>query len=415
MERIFIWNGKKFNLENEKKSMKKTIFLTATLFAAFASFSQGIEFEHDKSFDEVLAMAKAENKVIFMDCFTTWCGPCKRLAAAVFPDPEVGEYFNAHFINTKFDMEKGDGQTIARRYEIRAYPTLLWIDGNGDVKHKVVGGLDPKGLIEAGQVVGGTESPKLPEFQKKYDSGDRDPVFVEQYISLLPKSNPNFNTVFDSYLKSLKTEDLKNTNHAKCILNATNDFNSLGAKYILQNRAAFANYIGAEKLDAKVKTMASNALSDAVKTKNTNILTQAQSYLKSYSPTLANSVGAKLNMEYALKVEDWKNYDKYASTFIKKSAAKNPDLLNEVAWNYYINIENKKQLEKAKKWAFSAVSLKNNAANNTTYAYLNYKLGNVKEAVRACDYALIRGKEENTNVESARLLKDMLLKSEKKD
>jgi thiol-disulfide isomerase/thioredoxin len=66
--------------------------------------AQGIEFEHDKSFEEVLKMAKTQNKLIFMDCFTTWCGPCKRLSSMVFPDPAVGEYYNKNFINTKLEL-----------------------------------------------------------------------------------------------------------------------------------------------------------------------------------------------------------------------------------------------------------------------------------------------------------------------
>jgi thiol-disulfide isomerase/thioredoxin len=90
--------------------MKYLSFFLVTLFSLNVA-AQGIEFEHDKSFEEVLKMAKTQNKLIFMDCFTTWCGPCKRLSSMVFPDPAVGEYYNKNFINTKFDMERGEGPT----------------------------------------------------------------------------------------------------------------------------------------------------------------------------------------------------------------------------------------------------------------------------------------------------------------
>src|ERR1041385_7258181 len=105
--------------------MKKLFaaFTFCSLFTVQRLCADGIEFIHEKTFQEILDMAKAQNKLVFMDCYTSWCGPCKRLAAMVFPDPEVGEFFNATFINAKFDMEKEEGPTISSRYGIRAYPT----------------------------------------------------------------------------------------------------------------------------------------------------------------------------------------------------------------------------------------------------------------------------------------------------
>src|SRR3954466_7010602 len=114
----------------------KKIFATLILLSSLSiqqSFADGIEFIHDKKFQEILDLAKAQNKLVFIDCYTSWCGPCKRLAASVFPDPEVGAFFNSTFINTKFDMEKEEGPSIAGKYSIRAYPTLLWLDGDGKV------------------------------------------------------------------------------------------------------------------------------------------------------------------------------------------------------------------------------------------------------------------------------------------
>jgi thiol:disulfide interchange protein len=99
------------------------------------------------------AKAKKENKLIFMDAYTSWCAPCRFMAANVFTDQSVGEYYNAHFVNLKVDMENGEGPDLSRRYSVMAYPTLLFIDGNGEVKSRTMGGKPASEFIALGQKV----------------------------------------------------------------------------------------------------------------------------------------------------------------------------------------------------------------------------------------------------------------------
>ena len=106
---------------------------------ALAQNDQGIKFEKG-TFSEILAKAKAQKKLVFMDVYASWCGPCKRMAAEVFTQKKVGDYFNATFVNAKFDAEVGEGRSIAARYGVNAYPTFLLLDSNGKLVGKMVGG-----------------------------------------------------------------------------------------------------------------------------------------------------------------------------------------------------------------------------------------------------------------------------------
>lgn len=98
----------------------------------------GIQFE-DVSFKEALDRAKSEDKLIFIDAYADWCKPCKWMESNTFSDKEVGEAFNKNFINLKIDMEKGEGPDIARKYQVRAYPTMLLINGEGEVIKRILG------------------------------------------------------------------------------------------------------------------------------------------------------------------------------------------------------------------------------------------------------------------------------------
>lgn len=120
------------------------------LFLPIICFAQepGIRFDHSLSWKEIKAKAKEENKFIFLDIFTTWCNPCKRMAENVFTLPEVGKFFNNTFISVKVQMDKTskdndyvkgwytDAALIAKEYGIMAYPTFLYFSPDGKLVHR---------------------------------------------------------------------------------------------------------------------------------------------------------------------------------------------------------------------------------------------------------------------------------------
>ena len=73
-----------------------------------SSFAQGVDFK-ELTMQEALALAGKEKKMIFIDFYTTWCGPCKMMSSEVFTQEQVGTYFNRVFVNMKVDAEKGEG------------------------------------------------------------------------------------------------------------------------------------------------------------------------------------------------------------------------------------------------------------------------------------------------------------------
>ena len=113
---------------------------------------KGIKFDH-----MTLAEAKTEaiktGKLIFIDCYTDWCGPCRRMAATSFKNEKVGNAFNGKFINLKIEMEKNpDGRGLAMKYRVNAYPTLLVINGEGKLVKKVIGMQNVDGLLQLAKV-----------------------------------------------------------------------------------------------------------------------------------------------------------------------------------------------------------------------------------------------------------------------
>lgn len=156
--------------------MKKLILTLATLLSLPAVAQTNFR---ALTLDQAVEQAKKENKMVFIDFYTDWCGPCKVMARDVFPQKKVGDYFNQRFVCIKLNAEK-EGRQDAKTYQVKAYPTFLVLDTDKNVK------LDIKGSMTAETFISKIESelnPQLsPEAMKqRYESGKRTPELINAY------------------------------------------------------------------------------------------------------------------------------------------------------------------------------------------------------------------------------------------
>jgi thiol:disulfide interchange protein len=127
-----------------------SIFMLMILWVSVAFTQKNIQF-FQGSWKDALEQAAKEDKPIFVDAYTVWCGPCKYMANYVFTVDSVAEYYNQHFINYKIDMERGEGPAFASQYRVTAYPTLLYINSKGKVIHRVLGAKSPDQFLQEGR------------------------------------------------------------------------------------------------------------------------------------------------------------------------------------------------------------------------------------------------------------------------
>ncbi|GAA3929624.1 hypothetical protein GO495_06900 [Chitinophaga oryziterrae] len=126
-----------------------SIFLTIGVLCNQNAIAQGIIFQ-DLTIKQAIAKAAdpADPKLIFVDCYTSWCGPCIEMAKQEFPKKVSGDYFNPRFVSVKFDIEKGEGIDIGKRYDVRIFPTFLILDAKGEEINRVVGKAGAEEFIE---------------------------------------------------------------------------------------------------------------------------------------------------------------------------------------------------------------------------------------------------------------------------
>lgn len=121
--------------------MRKIISLLLFLLALTPVRAQqdGTRFVGGVTFKQALQKAKKEKKLLFVDCYTSWCGPCHKMSAEIFPQKVCGDYFNRKFVCIKVDMEKGEGKDLMQQFAVKSFPTFLIIDGQGREVNRLVG------------------------------------------------------------------------------------------------------------------------------------------------------------------------------------------------------------------------------------------------------------------------------------
>ncbi|SMO83465.1 Thioredoxin [Saccharicrinis carchari] len=211
----------------------------------------GIVFAHG-SWEQIKALAKAEDKSIFIDCYTEWCGPCKMLSKKVFPQKEVGDLFNAHFINYKVDMEKGEGIMLKEKFNVRAFPTLVWVDADGNELHKSVGAPKAQALIDIAQLV--VDGKGLADLERKYLLNKEDTTTMNTYLKALANAyeKDKIQGVLAEYFKKVKGTELLDEYNYNLIHNYLSDVALPAFLWFDEHKEEFANRYGKEKVERKL-------------------------------------------------------------------------------------------------------------------------------------------------------------------
>ncbi|MCR9011876.1 thioredoxin family protein [Gabonibacter chumensis] len=142
----------------------------------------------DTELAEAFRKAKKEKKLVFMDSHTRWCDGCRRMEKEVFTDTSVVRFFQSNFINVSVDMSEGEGRTLAGKYNLRAFPALLFLDAKGKVVHRVIGYCPSEEFIAEGKRAMDTKR-CLKGMTKRFERGDRSPEFLSDYVTVLRKAN----------------------------------------------------------------------------------------------------------------------------------------------------------------------------------------------------------------------------------
>lgn len=397
---------------------KYFISLCFLLAGVYSSLAQGIQFEKG-NWEAVLAKAQEVNKPIFVDAYTTWCGPCKWMAKEIFTQKEVAEYVNTHFVAYKMDMEKGEGPAFALANKVNAFPTLLYFDSQGLLLHKAAGARNAEQLI---QLCEDAMDPakQVGTYHKKYKEGVREPEFLKQYVAVLAEAGEDYTEPFGLYWEILDKEEKHSEEMLQMLAGVTEEFSdieNLWTAYFMENRAAYAENVNKEIVDYymlqgyiyNIYYLAQLGEEEEVKGRIEELLTLFPEARQEFKARWAF---------YKAALETPPNNNKVArlrKRYLK--ATIDMEELNEIAWATVMEpSSSKKQLKTALSYVERSVESNAHYYNLHIQATILHKLGKQKEAVAAAQAALKSAEEmelnEEETYETYALLKELGVDSE---
>ncbi len=296
------------------------------VFVSSLSFGQGISF-FDGSWEETLAKAKEEEKLIFVDAYTTWCGPCKKMAKDVFTLEKVGSVFNEKFINAKINMEDEKNMSFISKYPVSAYPTLFFINGEGKIIHKKVGGQQADGLLAFAKEAEQKDDRSV-NFVKEYEAGKRDHDFVIGYIKALNQANKSSLKVSNEYIKN--NPNLSDEQMNEFLVEAVTEADSKLFEKMMDRKEKMIGSFGEERIQLLVKKATEKTIRKSIEFEIMDLTVEAINKFGAFhSKDETKEFEMLSNIRYYKGTGQKTNYFESSAKYFKKFAKKDNEKLTK--------------------------------------------------------------------------------------
>ena len=298
------------------------------------------------------------------------------------------------------DMEKGDGKEMAKSYNVRAYPTLLFLDAEGNLVHRKVGASRKnKDYTDLG-LIALNPYENLAAYNKVWEEGDRSAGFVKTYLNKLGTARVVSKDVVSAFYANLNEEQLMDEGTWNIISRYDKSVDSKGMVNLLAKKDAYIALYGQEKVEKKLYQNYLTYLYSKVNTRDFSMKEMELTMIdiKKKQIPYWQKIILLGDLAHLQKTKKYKEYCEVVTDDAGEYFNEDAGLLNRFAWNVFEWSDKNKELEIALAWAKRSLELQEHSAVQDTYANLLNKLGRKNEAIAAGEKALEMVKKEGGDV-----------------
>ncbi|WP_213280280.1 thioredoxin fold domain-containing protein [Chryseobacterium indologenes] len=362
--------------------MKKIISGISIFCAITISAQEAIQFQ-ELPFKDIIAKAKKEKKLVFIDAYASWCGPCKMMEKNVFTQKSVSDYYNTNFINARFDMEKGEGRDIASKFGVRSYPTYLFLNGEGELVSRNTGYMEESMFVAMAQDINSPGN-KKGSLKDRFASGEKDPEFLTNIMKLNANSDYDFaKKASERYFQNKKKTEELTKDEIGFLLYFVKSSEDPNYTVFASRKAEIIKFLPEEtynEFDAQLKL--GKVVEQSIDDKNKKI--NDDYFLKTAEPLVGKEAALKkLNqtkLSYYEQNSNFPEYEKAALDYYKNSDSFDPNELLRAAWIFADHVKTPSSLKKATEWAEKSVMRSETSENTYILAKLYNLTGNKEMA-----------------------------------
>ncbi|MCX6291330.1 MAG: DUF255 domain-containing protein [Bacteroidetes bacterium] len=373
------------------------LFLVRMTFVAYATDDKpGIHFRA-LTFEQALAAAKAENKPLFIHGFADWCHYCEYMKDSVYPDKEVGEYYNSHFVCIKMDMEK-EGKELNKTIKSHTFPTFLFFDTNGELMHRAAGRRYKNPFLDLAQEALEPRR-QMRTFKKKYDSGTASPYEVQFYFRMMETSGMDAQLLLSDYLGKQPDSTFTNANNWKIFYDIMKDPMLPVMRRILGNKKALESIYTADSINNKLINLYNSYLTQFVQMLDSAGYEKAkQQVRRTNGLDIADKICAFADLNKLKMKSEWTAYQTEGKKFVEHYAMNDPKRLIDVAGVFYEHFNSDKEMMSlAEQWLQQSVKLADRYKANHLLASVQFILGKKEQALVTANHAVEVAKRDNND------------------
>jgi thioredoxin-related protein len=349
-------------------------------------FTSGMTAQTEVRFDDsglqsVLHRAKTEHKPVFYMLYASWCPHCTKMKAEVFKDSTVANFMNKNFICAWQDIEKGEGLMFKKKYNVKMFPSFLFLDENGTVLYHFNGEYKSAEFTAEAKIALDPQR-QLPYLEKQFyaDLSNSDKCIA--FLTTLKKGSERaeLNPHAQKYLATQSDAQLVSEKNWKIIANGVSDIESHPFRYVLQHQKEFAAVSSEKRVTKKIFYTVMELLQPYTDNLDTIHYVKDRAIAKTVGLQKTDSLVFRCDLVIAEKTKNWTGYKKAANESVEKYVWSDAKTLAEISNNYALHIADPSSLKYAIKWMQHALELKESYLADMALAKLYRKINDSKSA-----------------------------------
>lgn len=354
----------------------------------------------EQDFDKALKLASKEDKLLFIDFYTTWCDPCKKLDKYVFQNDSIKNLLGKDFVMLKYDAEKDTIFHLSKKHHVSSYPTGIILNKEGFVVNRKYGfpGQDSfslqKNVIEfTDKSVALNKENKLLKGYSNKINAEKYPKFYVDYVN---RTNTKINkSELSDYLNN--TQDKFSEEYFSTLIYFGRDAPVSIADLALKNKQKYINLYGEKDVETLLYFLTSAKFNVAISELDQEKYDEAVEFTKNaLRNEWVNDILPEYKKDYLKAQNKWNEVFEINKKLKDKGEFDN-GFINHFSWQVYEKCDDQDVVKNCIEWMKEVTVQEPTYAYLDTYVHLLYKVGNKTETKKIAKLAIVAAKKENKN------------------